>query len=349
MLRVPGIELAQVAARAVHTEVILGAADDPLELLQHLVRGGLFLARAEQAAEEPGVAERAAREHHGVRAALLEGVPDLLVARQAAGEHDRHRKRLHELAGERVVGRAGVLLRGVARVERDPLHAGLRHEPAREQDARAVTGLAAGTELDRHRQAAALARGARDRDRPVGIVEQSRPGSRPADLAHRAAHVDVDEVRAGVRRDRGRLPHDRGIVAEELHRDRVLVRVDAQELAVGAPVAVNEAEARHHLRHHQAGAVALRLKPHEPVADARERREHDTVGEPQAAERPAVGERAHTQKVALLRRRRAGRCRPAGSGGRAPRGRARPGAARREPGGRSRSCRRRSAPGASSA
>ena len=86
-------------------------------------------------------------------------------------------------------------------------------------------------QLDRHGQAAALARGARDRDRPVGIVEQRRPGSRPADLSHRAAHVDVDEVGAGVRRDRGRLSHDRGIVAEELHRDRVLVRVDAQELA----------------------------------------------------------------------------------------------------------------------
>ena len=131
------------------------------------------------------------------------------------------------------------------------------------------------------------------RHRPVGVVEQGGAGAGLADLADRAAHVEVDHVGAGVGRDRGGLAHHGGVMAEELHRHRVLVRVDAQELAHGALVAVHEPEARDHLGDHEAGAVALRLEAHEPVADAGERREHHAVGEPEAAERPRVGERGH--------------------------------------------------------
>ena len=183
-------------------------------------------------------------------------------------------------------------------MERDTGHAGLLHQPARERDAGAVAGLAAGAELHGHRQAAALARGARDGHGAVVVVEEGGAGAGPADLAHRAAHVEVDEVGARAGGDRGRLAHHRGVVAEELHRHRVLVGVDAQELAQRAPVAVHEAEARDHLRDHEPGAVALRLKAHEPVADAGQRREHDAVGEAHAAERPAVRQGAHTEKVA---------------------------------------------------
>ena len=95
-------------------------------------------------------------------------------------------------------------------------------------------------------------RRAGDRDRLVGVVEQRRARAGLADLAHRAAHVQVDQVGARVGHDLRGLAHHVGVVAEELHRDRVLVRVDAQELAHGALVAVLEAEARHHLGHHQA-------------------------------------------------------------------------------------------------
>jgi len=44
--------------------------------------------------------------------------------------------------------------------------------------------------------------------------------------------------------------------------------------------------------------VALRLEPHEPVADPGERREHDAVGEPEIAERPRIRQGAHVEKVA---------------------------------------------------
>ncbi len=93
--------------------------------------------------------------------------------------------------------------------------------------------------------------------------------------------------------DLGRLAHHVGVVAEELHRDGVLVGVDAQELADGALVAVLETEARHHLGHHEPGAVALGLQAHEPVADAGQRGEHQAVRQLVTAERPGVGELAH--------------------------------------------------------
>ena len=46
-----------------------------------------------------------------------------------------------------------------------------------------------------------------------------------------------------------------------------------------ALVAVVHGEARDHLRDGQAGAVALGLQAHEPVADSGQRREHDPVGD----------------------------------------------------------------------
>ena len=104
-----------------------------------------------------------------------------------------------------------------------------------------------------------------------GSAEQRGAGAGLADLAHRAAHVDVDQVGAGLGDDRGRRAHHLGVLAEELDRDRVLVGVDPQQLAQGALVAVVQAEARDHLGDREAGAVAARLQADEPVADPGQR------------------------------------------------------------------------------
>ena len=103
-------------------------------------------------------------------------------------------------------------------------------ELARERDALAVARPQPRAQLDRHRQAAPARRRARDRDRAVGILEQRRAGAGLADLRHRAAHVDVDQVGAGGGDPLGGRGHHLGIGAEQLHRDRVLVRVDPQQL-----------------------------------------------------------------------------------------------------------------------
>src|SRR5215210_7612705 len=69
-LRIPGVELAQIAPCPLHAEVLLGARDDPLELLHDLLRARLAVVGAEQPAEEPWVAERASGQHHGRRPAV---------------------------------------------------------------------------------------------------------------------------------------------------------------------------------------------------------------------------------------------------------------------------------------
>ena len=117
------------------------------------------------------------------------------------------------------------------------------------------------------------------RQRQLGVGEQLHPGARSADLADRAAHVDVDQVGAGLGGDRSAGAHHLGVVAEKLHRDRVLVGVDPHQLAQRALVAMVQAEAGDHLRDGEARTVAFRLQAHEPVADPGERREQDAIGE----------------------------------------------------------------------
>ena len=126
-----------------------------------------------------------------------------------------------------------------------------------------------------------------------GSSSSAAPGAGLADLAHRAAHVEVDHVGAGVGGHRRGLAHDRRVVAEELDRDRMLVGVDAQELLDRALVAVGEAEAGDHLGGDQAGPEAPRLKPHEPVADAGERSQHEPVLERRGRRASRVGECGH--------------------------------------------------------
>ena len=199
--------------------------------------------------------------------------------------------------GERVVRAARVLLRGVPRVEGDarprrPRRPAGAPAPRR----RGRPGLRPGRSLTVTGRPLPSPAARGDRDRLVGVVEQRGAGAGLADLAHRAAHVEVDQVGARLGDHRRRLAHDVGVVAEQLHRDRVLVGVDAQELGDRALVAVGEPEAGHHLRGHQPRAVAARLQAHEPVADAGQRRQHEPVLERAAAERPGVGEGGHRGK-----------------------------------------------------
>ena len=141
-------------------------------------------------------------------------------------------------------------------MEGDRGHAGVVDEPLRQLHAAAVAGLAAGPELDGDRPRAALRRGPGERDRLRGVVEQRGAGAGLAHLAHRAAHVEVDQVGSRVGGDRGRLAHDVGVVAEQLDRHRVLVRVDAQELAHVCARRRTRARSSTPSPNDQAGAVA---------------------------------------------------------------------------------------------
>jgi hypothetical protein len=80
-------------------------------------------------------------------------------------------------------------------------------------------------------------------------------------------------------------------VAEELHGDRMLVRVDAHQLAQGALVAMVQTEAGDHLRDGEARAVPARLEADEPVADPGQRRQQHPVGDPHPTDLERLGQR----------------------------------------------------------
>ena len=170
----------------------------------------------------------------------------------------------------------------------DPAHAAVEHEPAGHLEAAEIAGPLPRAQLDGHRQPAPPRRRLRHRHRARRLLEQRRAGAGLAHLRHRAPHVDVDQVRARGGHALGGRGHHVGIVAEQLHGDRVLLGVDAEQLAAGTLILVVHRVARDHLRHHQAGAVALGLQADEPVADSGQRREHHAVGDRDAAEAPGI-------------------------------------------------------------
>ena len=94
------------------------------------------------------------------------------------------------------------------------------------------------------------------------------------------------------------------VLAEELDRGRAgrpLLGVHAQHLDARLLVAVVDGVARHHLRDRQAGAVALGLQAHEPVADARQRREHDAVRDLDPTQGPALRQPPHNTSLEGVR------------------------------------------------
>ena len=147
------------------------------------------------------------------------GLPDVAVA-----EH-RHVERLLE-RGDRVpVGRAGVALRGGARVQGDRGDAGVLGDQAG-LDVGQVVVVDALAHLDRDRDAGR--RGRLDRRRDDAAEQPPPPRQRRAaalagDLGHRAAEVEVDVV--------GQV-----LLDDHPHRGRGDVRVDAVELEAAGPL-----------------------------------------------------------------------------------------------------------------
>ena len=308
-LDVPGVELAQVAGGALGPEVLAGPVDHPVELGQDLLAAGLAGARRRAAARTAtgcpasrGPAARRRRRCARTPRATCSGLRRPPEIRTGTGQLlDQRAARARSRA--RPVWRWEAW-RGWMQSPATPPSSTRRRASV---DAAAVAGTDARAQLDRDRQPAAARRRPRQRDRPVGIGQQRRPGAGLAHLGHRAAHVDVDQVGAGGGHPLGGRRHHLGVVAEQLHRHRVLVGVDPQQLAAGALVAVVHGEARDHLGDDQAGAVALGLQAHEPVADPGQRGQHDAVGDRDPAERPGVGQPARGHRAAV--RREPARCR----------------------------------------
>ncbi len=312
-LQVPGVELAQVAGGPLRPEVLLGPVDHPEQLGDHLLALGVGAPAAGELLEDPRVAERPAGDHHRVGARRLVGVHSGFRRIEAARDDHRDLEPLGQLAGQGVIGPALVLRGGRSGMEADRGDARVLGEPQGEVESLAASGAESRAKLDGDRNPAALAGRRRDPDGEVLVREQRGSRAGLADLPHRAAHVDVDQVSARLGDHRRGRSHHLRVLPEELHRDGVLVRMEPKQLLQGALVAVVEPEARDHLRDGQARSVAARLEAHEPVPDPRQGSEQHAVGDLDVADAEGGCERRlHASKV---RSRRCGRRSAAGRAG----------------------------------
>ena len=111
--------------------------------------------------------------------------------------------------------------------------------------------------------------------RVIEIAHQRRAGGAVGHLLGRAAHVDVDDVRALRLGDAGAFRHPMRLAAGELHD----VDGDALSLAAHArfALALDECGARGHFRNHQTRAVAFREPAEGRVGDARHWRQNHAV------------------------------------------------------------------------
>ncbi len=256
------------------------------ELCRDLLAGRLAPVAVDDLAERPGVALCAAADHdggrsrrgeHRLRAGARDDVP--------GGDH-RHVDQRDELGGERMVGRARVHLLCGAGMQREGGRAGVDEERAH-VEAGAVAVAQAAPHLDRDGQVDRLGDGLHDRARAVRVVEERRAGARLRHLPHRAAEVDVDQVRARRLYHACCFGHRPGLGAEDLDRERVLVGGHPQ-VPERLLVAVLDPGAADHLGAHETRSEAPSLTAKRLHADAGHRRQHDTRRDLDAGDPPAL-------------------------------------------------------------
>ena len=236
----------------------------------------------------PGVALRAATDHDGGRSRRRENrLGPGARGDVARGDH-RHVDERHELGRQRWSAVPVYICcaeRGCSVSTDAP--AVTRRGPTVEAVARAVSEAAA--HLHRHGQLDRVGDGGDDATREVGVVEQRRSGAGLRHLPHRAAEVDVDEVRAGCLDHAGRVCHRGRVGAEDLDRERVLVGGDA-EIAERLLVSVLDAGAGDHLGADEPGPEPPSLAPERLHADACHRRQHEARRHLDGADVPALSE-----------------------------------------------------------
>ena len=159
--------------------------------------------------------------------------------------------------------------------------------PEREARPRAVLDAAPHLHGERHRDRIRDRVG--DPAREIGILEQVRAGARLRHLSDGAAEVHVDDVCARGLHEPCRLGHRPRLGAEDLDRQRVLVRGDP-EVAERPLVAVLDARAGDHLGADESGPVPPTLAAKCLHADPCHGREHDASRDLDVANPPGLGQ-----------------------------------------------------------
>ena len=117
-----------------------------------------------------------------------------------------------------------------------------------------------------------------------GAAEQGRPRAGLHHLAHRAGHVQVDEVGARGETGASRARQRRRLGGEELKADRALIGF-AGEIGQGVAVVVDDPLGGDHLGEHEAGPEAAHGPPKGGPADTGHGRHEQPPVEAQGADR----------------------------------------------------------------
>ena len=113
----------------------------------------------------------------------------------------------------------------------------------------------------------------------LGVTHERRTVAAADDLAHRAAHVDVQNVRAGVCQRHGRgLGHDLRLVAEDLHGGRVLVRRRPEQL-LRLFIVIDQRLGAHHFRAGEGSTLCAAQRAKWRVGHARHGRERERAAD----------------------------------------------------------------------
>ena len=196
--QVPAVELAEEPDGALFAHLAHHLAHEPDELGDHLVALGVGAAGAGHLAQRPRPALRAAADHHrggaGVGEHPLGRLPVDDVAGGDDGHGDQRRPARPSACGRRTPVYICWAERGWSVSAATPRSSsrGPRSSAAREpffSPRRILTVTGTST---------ASTTAPATRQRKLVILERAGTGAGLGDLAHRAAHVDVDDVRAGI-------------------------------------------------------------------------------------------------------------------------------------------------------
>ena len=254
---VPTVELLEKARGAPLSHLEHRFPDEQDQLGRDLLTFRLAVVAVYDLAQGPGIALRASSDHHcssaGRRQHGLCPGPRSDVSARDHGYVDQ----INELGSERMICGPRVHLPRRARMQGQRCCACV-HQPWPHLEAGAGAVLESSAHLDGDRSVHGLGDRRHDPTRAAGILEERCPGAGLRHLLDRAPEVDVHDVGPSLLDHVRSLGHQRGLRAEDLHGERVLVRRDSQ-VVEGALVAVMEPGAADHLRAHESGTETAAL------------------------------------------------------------------------------------------
>src|ERR1019366_5727067 len=234
--------------------------------------------------EDPGQAERAARDHHARTSRLLIHAIRVFGRLDVAVANHRNVERLDELRDLLPARGTGIHLCARTRMQRDRPHARvLAAQADRHGIAHFLVPAAAYLAGDREMRRAHD--GLDDLLHEPEILEASGSAVAPHDLLHRATEVDVDQLRLKhVRNERRGFTHRARLASEDLHADRPLIGPEPQLAQRGLVFPANPLCGQE-LRHDDIRAKAAAESPEWRLRHPRHRRQkqrhlvRDGIGE----------------------------------------------------------------------